>query len=505
MKSIFSNFKSDISSSIVVFFVALPLCLGIALASGVPPFSGLIAGIVGGIVVGAISGSRFGVSGPAAGLVAIVLVAIPDLGGLQYFLAAVVIAGVMQLLFGVFRLGTISQYFPSSVIKGMLAGIGIMIILKEIPHALGYDSDYLGDESFIQLDGENTFSSIVSALDAFSLSVIILTILAFALIMFWDNFLLKKVKFMKIIPGSLAVVIFGIAYVLFTNAYYPNFAITSKHLVDIPIISNFGELKQNILFPNFSKILSYDLWLVAFTIAVVASLESLLCLEATDKLDPNKAITPPNRELIAQGAGNIVSGLIGGLPITQVIVRSSANMQSGAKSKLSTILHGCLLLVSVFTIPFILNKIPFASLAVILILIGYKLAKPALFISMYKAGWKQFVPFIITIFGIVLFDLLTGIAFGIVAALFVIIYKSYQNTHFTLQEEEGATRITLAEELTFFNKSPLLDEFAKVPDNSSVIIDKRNNVFLDYDVAEIIEDFKISAKERNINLEILEK
>lgn len=505
MKSIFSNFKSDISSSIVVFFVALPLCLGIALASGVPPISGLIAGIIGGIVVGAISGSRFGVSGPAAGLVAIVLSAIPDLGGLQYFLTAVVIAGILQVLFGVFKLGIVSQYFPSAVIKGMLSGIGILIILKEIPHALGYDADYLGDESFFQANGENTFSSLISALEAFSLPVITLTVIVFILILLWDNFLLKKVKFLKIIPGSLMAVIFGIGYVIFTNNNMPNFTISTQHLVDIPIISSFGDLKSSITFPNFSNILSYDMWLVAFTIAVVASLESLLCLEATDKLDPNKAITPPNRELIAQGAGNVLSGLIGGLPITQVIVRSSANMQSGAKSKLSTILHGFLLMVTVFTIPFILNKIPFASLAVILILIGYKLAKPSIFVNLFKAGWKQFVPFILTVFGIVLFDLLTGIGIGLVAALFVIIYKSYQNTHYTLQEEEGVRRITLAEELTFFNKSPLLDEFARVPDDSHVIIDKTKNIYLDYDVAEIIEDFKLSSKERNITLEIIEK
>lgn len=502
MKSIFSNFKSDISSSIVVFFVALPLCLGIALASGVPPISGLIAGIIGGIVVGAISGSRFGVSGPAAGLVAIVLVAIPDLGGLPFFLTAVVMAGLMQILFGVFKLGTISQYFPSSVIKGMLSGIGIMIILKEIPHALGYDADYFIDE---QVEGQSIFTPLVSAIEALSFPVIVLTILAFVVILLWDNVILKKVKALKVLPGSLVVVIFGIAYVIFTNNYMPEFVIEGKHLVDIPIISSIGELSNSIVFPNFGNILSYDMWLVAFTIAVVASLESLLCLEATDKLDPNKGITPPNRELIAQGAGNMLAGLIGGLPITQVIVRSSANMQSGAKSKLSTILHGFLLMITVFTIPFILNKIPFASLAVILILIGYKLATPSIFVNMYKAGWKQFVPFILTIIGVVGFDLLTGIAIGIVAALFVIIYKSYQNTHFTLKEEEGSTRITLAEELTFFNKSPLLDEFARVPDNSHVIIDKTNNIYLDYDVAEIIEDFKLSSKERNITLEIIEK
>jgi len=506
MSKIFSYLKSDIAASVVVFFVALPLCLGIALASGAPPFAGLLAGIIGGVVVGSLSASRFGVSGPAAGLVAIVLTAIPDLGGYEYFLTAVVLAGVLQLIFGVLKMGIISQYFPSSVIKGMLTGIGILIILKEIPHALGYDKDFEGDESFLQLNGENTISSIMNSLEYFSLSVIILSVLCFALILLWDNVVLKKVNFLKVLPGSLVVVILGVAYVIFTENVLPEFAITGEHLVSIPLMSNFGEFKANLVFPNFSNIFSYQVWVIAFTIAVIASIETLLCLEAADKLDPYKGITPPNRELMAQGAGNIVAGLIGGLPITQVIVRSSANIQSGAKSKMSAILHGFLLLICVLLIPFVLNKIPFATLAVILILVGYKLAKPAIFKEMYAAGWKQFVPFIITIVGIVFSDLLTGIALGLVASIFIIIYKSYQNTHFTKEkDEDGIIYITLAEELTFFNKSPLLDEFAEIPNGSKVILDKSHNVFLDYDVAEIIEDFKISAVERNIDLKIIEK
>lgn len=506
MKKVFSYLKSDITASIVVFFVALPLCLGIALASGAPPFAGILAGVIGGVIVGSLSGSRFGVSGPAAGLVAIVIVAIPELGGYQFFLTAVVLAGILQLLFGVFKLGIVSQYFPSAVIKGMLSGIGILIILKEIPHALGYDKDFEGDESFFQLNGENTFSSIMNSLEYFSLPVIILSVISLILILLWDNVILKKVKALKVLPGSLVVVGLGVVYVVLTNNYYPEFAITGEHLVSIPLMSNFSEFKANLMLPNFSNILSYDVWVVAFTIAVVASIETLLCLEAADKLDPYKGITPPNRELMAQGAGNIASGLIGGLPITQVIVRSSANVQSGAKSKMSAILHGFLLLICVLLIPSILNKIPFAALAIILILVGYKLAKPSIFKQMYAAGWKQFVPFIITIVGIVFSDLLTGIALGLVASIFIIIYKSYQNTHFTKDmNEDGIIRIVLAEELTFFNKSPLLDEFAEIPDGAKVILDKSHNVFLDYDVAEIIEDFKISANERNIQLTIIEK
>ena len=505
MKNLLVNLKSDLAASIVVFFVALPLCLGIALASGAPPFAGILAGVIGGIVVGSLSGSRFGVSGPAAGLVAIVLVAIPKLGGYQMFLTAVVLAGLIQLIFGIFKLGIISQYFPSAVIKGMLTGIGLLIILKEIPHALGYDKDFEGDDAFLQLNGENTFSAIINSLEYFSLSIIILSLLSFALIMLWNNVLQKKIKFLNVLPGSLVVVIFGVLYVMFVEQSYPEFIISGDHLVNIPTISNFSELKGNLLFPDFSNILSYDVWVVAITIAVVASIETLLCLEAADKLDPNKGISPPNRELMAQGVGNIVSGFIGGLPITQVIVRSSANIQSGAKSKMSAILHGILLLVCVLAIPFILNKIPLAALAVILILIGFKLAQPSIFKNMYKAGWKQFVPFMITVLGIIFFDLLTGIGLGLVSSIFIIIYKSYQNTHFTKDiKEDGVLEITLAEELTFFNKSPLLDEFAAVENDSKVILDKSHNVFLDYDVAEIIEDFKVSAKERNIELIIKE-
>ncbi len=500
MKSIFSNVKADLSASIVVFFVALPLCLGIALASGAPLFSGIIAGIIGGIVVGAISKSKFGVSGPAAGLAAIVLLAIPELGGFEFFLAAVVLAGLMQILFAILSFGTIAQYFPSSVIKGMLAGIGILIILKQIPHAFGYDTDYEGDQSFLQPDGENTFTAIISAFNHVSLGAMIISIITLFVLVFWDKIVKAKFKALKIIPASLLSVLLGVVYTFVSPLISPEIAIEKIHLVSVPIANNFNDFILQFSLPNFALIGESKLWVVAATIAIVGSIETLLCVEATAKIDPTKQITPPNRELLAQGIGNTISGLIGGLPITQVIVRSSANIQSEAKSKLSTIFHGILLLLAIaFVAPF-LNKIPLAVLAIILILVGYKLAKPSLFMQMYKAGWSQFIPFIATIFGILFLDLLKGIGIGMFVGIFFILYRSYKNSHYLVKEtSEGLKTIQLAEEVTFMNKARLLKELSEVEENSTLIIDQRNSRYLDYDVIEIIEDFKTTAKEKNIH------
>lgn len=501
----FKNFKNDLPASIVVFFVALPLCLGIALASGAPLFAGVIAGIIGGIVVGALSGSQIGVSGPAAGLAAIVLTAITALGGYENFLVAVVLGGVIQILFGVLRLGIIGYYFPSSVIKGMLTGIGIIIIFKQIPHFFGYDADPEGDFAFAQVDGENTFSELLNIFDAISPGATLIAFIALGILLLWSNVLSKKGKIFKLVQGPLVAVVIGILYYIFTKG--TSLEISSDHLVSVPVPDSFDTFIGQFSFPNFGVITRPDVIITAFTIALVASLETLLCVEATDKLDPEKRVTPTNRELLAQGTGNILSGLIGGLPITQVIVRSSANIQSGGKSKAAAIVHGFLLLIAVVAIPTILNYIPLSVLAAILLIVGYKLAKPATFKAMWKAGWMQFVPFIITVLGIFFIDLLWGIGLGLAVGIFVVLYKSFSNSHFLHKENDdptdGKIKMTLAEEVTFFNKAAILKELDALPENSYLELDVRKTRFLDNDIIEILEDFASKAKQRNINIKLI--
>ncbi|WP_130734675.1 SulP family inorganic anion transporter [Flavobacterium sp. J27] len=496
----FKYLKNDIPSSIVVFFVALPLCLGIALASDAPPLSGLIAGIIGGIVVGIISGSRIGVSGPAAGLAAIVAGAIGSLGNFELFLSAVVLAGVIQLLFGLLKMGVIGYYFPNSVIKGMLTGIGIIIILKQIPHFFGYDSEAEGADSFIEKSGENTFSAIVHVIDNITLGSLIIGVLGLVLILFWDTILSKKHTFFKIIQGSLVAVLIGtILQIVFSKT--ENFAIQGKHLVQIPVPESISEFNTILRFPDFSQFFTLDILTIAFTLALVASLETLLSVEATDKLDPEKNITPPNRELFAQGIGNIISGLIGGLPITQVIVRSSANVQSNAKTKFSAIFHGILLLAAVLAIPDLLNHIPKSVLAAVLILVGFKLAKPSLFKKMFHLGWTQFVPFIVTVVMIVFTNLLIGIFTGLMIGVIVILVKSYQNSMFLNKKEsetDNVIEMTFAEEITFLNKASIQRELFNLPENCRLELDIRKTTYLDYDIVEILEDFVVQAKNKNI-------
>ena len=502
----FKYIKNDLPASIVVFFVALPLCLGIALASGAPLFSGLIAGIIGGIVVGALSGSQIGVSGPAAGLAAIVLTAIGTLGGYQNFLVAVVLGGVIQLIFGFLKAGVIAYYFPSSVIKGMLTGIGIIIILKQIPHFFGYDADPEGDWAFFQVDGENTFSEIINSINFISPGATLIAVIALAILILWSQVLTKKSKIFELIQGPLVAVVIGIVYFTLTQGD-GTWGISAEHLVKVPVPDSIESFLGFFSFPNFSAITNPDVWVTGFTIALVASLETLLCVEATDKLDPDKRTTPTNRELRAQGVGNMLSGLVGGLPVTQVIVRSSANIQSGGKTKASAIIHGFLLLGSVIIIPTLLNMIPLSVLAAILFIVGYKLAKPSLFKTMYQAGWKQFVPFVVTVVGIVFTDLLVGISLGLGVGIVVVLIKSYQNSHFLHIEDKsnGAHKIkmTLAEEVTFFNKGAILKELDSLPENSYLELDVRKTRFLDNDIVEILEDFSDKAKNRNIDIKII--
>lgn len=506
MKSNLSYLKNDIPASIVVFFVAIPLCLGIALASGAPLFSGLIAGIIGGIVVGAISGSEVGVSGPAAGLAAIVLAAISSLGGYQNFLVAVVLGGVIQILFGVLRAGIIGYYFPSSVIKGMLTGIGIIIILKQIPHFFGWDADPEGDFAFLQLDGENTFSEIFSSLNHISLGPTVIALIALGILILWSTVLSKKAKIFQLVQGPLVAVVVGIIFYAATKGSSA-ISFSANQLVSVPVPEDTASFLAQFSFPNFSAITNPNIWVVAFTIALVASLETLLCVEATDKLDPEKRVTPTNRELLAQGTGNVLSGLIGGLPITQVIVRSSANIQSGNKTKMSAIIHGFLLLISVILIPRLLNMIPLSVLAAILFIVGYKLAKPALFKTMYDLGWKQFLPFIVTVLGIILIDLLIGLALGLLVGIVVVLIKSYQNSHFLHIEgedvDDNTIKMTLAEQVTFFHKGAILKELDNLPENSYLELDVRKTRYLDNDIIEILDDFSYKAKIRNITIKLI--
>ncbi len=502
----FKYIKNDLPASIVVFFVALPLCLGIALASGAPLFSGLIAGIIGGIVVGALSGSQIGVSGPAAGLAAIVLTAIGTLGGFENFLVAVVLGGLIQIIFSILKAGVIAYYFPSSVIKGMLTGIGIIIILKQIPHFFGYDSNPEGDFAFFQVDGENTFSEIINAINFISPGATFVAVIALLILVLWDKVLSKKSKVFQLIQGPLVAVVIGILYYVFTKDHQ-SLSISSDHLVSVPIpdsIESFGNLLS---FPNFAVIGRPEIWITAFTIALVASLETLLCVEATDKLDPYKRTTPTNKELFAQGVGNSISGMLGGLPVTQVIVRSSANIQSGGRTKASAIIHGFFLLISVMLIPKLLNMIPLSVLAAILFIVGYKLAKPGLFKKMYNLGWKQFIPFTVTVVGIVFTDLLIGIGLGLAVGIVVILIKSYQNSHFLHIEDKSngvhKIKMTLAEEVTFFNKGAILKELDSLPENSYLELDVRKTRYLDNDIVEILEDFSEKAQNRNIDIKLV--
>ncbi len=493
--NLFKTWKKDIPASIVVFFVALPLCLGVALASGAPVFSGLIAGIIGGIIIGFMSGSNIGVSGPAAGLVVIVLNAITDLGAYELFLVAVVLAGIIQIVLGILKAGVIGYYFPSAVIKGMLCAIGISIFLKQIPLALGLTQS---------VDSSN----LTSLLSFVTPGAVIITAISLFILIFWDNVLGKKSNFFKLLPGSLVAVVIGIVYqVTLGDTSHDIFAIDQDLLVKVPVPESISDFASQFTLPDFSGLGNPMVWQVAFTIAIVASLETLLSVEATDKIDPYKRQTPTNRELVAQGVGNSLSGLIGGLPITQVIVRSSANAMSGGVSKLSTITHGVLLFVSVISIPAFLNLIPNAVLASILLVIGYKLGNPSLFKNMWKLGKSQFVPFIVTVLAILATDLLKGIIIGFAVGVVVLLLKSYNNSHVMLvkdrEGEKNLYHMNLAEEVTFVNRGAIVKELDALKPGSFLEIDVRKTKILDYDIIEYFDEFAVKAKNNNIQIKLI--
>ncbi len=501
MRKILKNFGADLSASIVVFLVALPLCLGIALGSGAPMFAGIIGGIIGGIVIGSLSGSSLSVSGPAAGLTVVVATAIVRLPAYEAFLLAVVLSGIFQVILGFVKAGIIGDYIPSSVIKGMLAAIGLILILKQIPHLIGYDADFSGDNSFEQSDNENTFSEIFNSIARSAPLAIIIGVVSLLIQVLWDKVLVKKGRLFVLIPAPLVVVFSGVLINwYFTSAGHP-WALKSSQLVAIPTANNLPEFVSFFTFPSVDFLLNKAVWTSAITIALVASLETLLNIEASDEMDPYKRVTPTNRELKAQGIGNIFSGLVGGLPLTSVIVRTSANITAGAKSKTSAVLHGIFLLASVALIPRLLNLIPLSALAGVLIYIGFKLAKPSIFKGFYKKGFDQFLPFVITIVAILFTDLLTGIIIGIGTGLFFAFRSNFKAAVFVVNDDNKYL-FRLRKDVSFLNKPILKRNLEKVPKDSHVMIDALRADFIDRDIIEVINDFMKHAHLKNIRVEI---
>ncbi|WP_276480675.1 SulP family inorganic anion transporter [Paraflavitalea pollutisoli] len=499
-KSYLRSLGSDLPSSIVVFLVALPLCLGIAIGSGAPPFSGLIAGIVGGIVIGSLSGSQLSVSGPAAGLTTIVLAAITKLQVYEAFLLAVVLAGLIQIALGFLKAGVLGDYIPGAAIKGMLAAIGLILILKQIPHLLGDEADFEGDEGFKQPDGKNTFTAVFYAFKNIMPVAMGIGLLSLAIIIIWEK-ISKKSRVLTLIPSAMIVVVVSVLINEWLKANKPELALGTAHLVSIPIAQTPGEFLSFFTHPDFSHLSNVTVWTSAFTIAIVASLETLLNIEASDELDVYKRVTPTNRELKAQGMGNLVSGLIGGLPLTSVVVRTSANVNAGAKTKVSAITHGLLLLLCVALIPGLLNLIPFASLAAVLIYTGYKLTKPSLYKKFYKKGMDQFLPFVITVVAILMTDLLIGILIGCCVGLIFVLRSNFKSAVFIVNDDNKYL-FRLRKDVSFLNKPIIKRKLEEVPENSYVLIDAARADFIDKDVIEVIEDFQKHAPLKNINVEL---
>ncbi|HPV74454.1 MAG TPA: SulP family inorganic anion transporter [Gemmatimonadaceae bacterium] len=493
--------RADAGASVVVFLVALPLCLGVALASGAPLLSGIITGVIGGLVVGALSGSHLMVSGPAAGLTAIVLSAITTLGSFRAFLVAVFLSGLVQIALGFLRAGVIGYYFPNAVIRGMLGGIGIIIILKQLPHAFGYDATPEGTMAFQQNNDENTFSSLVSTLDHIHPGAVTLSLISLALLILWDQKFMKRVA---MIPGALVAVILGVILNGVFTGSGSALAIGAEHLVALPVITSLGELRASVESPDWSVITSSAVWTVAVTVAVIASIETLLSLEATDRIDPLKREAPANRELLAQGVGNALCGLFGGLPMTGVIVRSSANVYAGAKTKASAILHGVLLLLAVVTIPMILNRIPLAVLASILIYTGWKLAHPRQLRYFLTKGSHQWLPFVVTTSAILLTDLLKGIVVGLSVSLVFILLEHLRSPSYTISAKDGSvTRITLHEHLTFLSKANLTSLLQTFGRGAQVIIDGSRVKRADHDVMEVLREFRDSSAARGVGVQVV--
>jgi MFS superfamily sulfate permease-like transporter len=500
---IFRHLKQDIPASLVVFLVAMPLCLGIALASGAPLYAGIVSGVVGGIVVGLFSGSHTSVSGPAAGLTAVILVSVAQLNSFELFLAAVVLSGLIQIVFGVLKLGFLANYIPSAVIQGLLTAIGLILILKQIPHAVGYDSDPQADFSFWQIDGENTFSELLVMLDYLTPGATLISVFALLMLVFWDHTPLKELTYL---PAPLAVVVAAVGLNLLFSAWMPSLKIGPEHLVSIPQI-DFSNGVKLLHIPATDIWQNQAVWTVAITLAIIATLETLLNVEAVDRIDPQKRETPTNRELIAQGAGNVVAGLVGGIPVTSVIVRSSVNLSAGAMTKMSAVLHGVLLMLSVLFAAPVLNQIPLAALAAILMVTGYKLTKISLFKKMFMKGWEQFVPFMVTVLAIVFTDLLKGVMIGTVFSVFYILRSNFRNPFSKVTDElhiGEVVRIELPNQVTFFNKAAIKHTLWSIKADSKVVIDATNTTFIDQDVVELLQDFRNTfAPDHHIKINLM--
>lgn len=495
------SLASDLPASIVVFLVALPLCLGVALASNAPLFSGIISGVCGGIVVGIFSGSQLSVSGPAAGLTAIVAAAVTSLASFEAFLLVVVIAGCMQIALGFLKAGVIGDYIPNSVIKGMLAAIGLILILNQFPHLLGDSTSPEIDENTPGPEKGNIFVNFFRAFASINTGAFIIGAVCLAFYFIWEGFVANKKGIIKLIPTPLIIVFVGVGLnVLFASTQFVA-PLSGDHLVNIPIASSAEEFLSFFSSPDWSMITNGQVWTLALTVALVASLESLLSIEAVDDLDPYQRVTPTNRELKAQGLGNLLSGLIGGIPVTSVIVRSSANVNSGAKTKMSAIYHGIFLLLSVALIPVLLNLIPKAALAAILVFTGYKLAKPSLFKAFYKKGWDVFLPFVITIVAILATDLLKGVIVGIIVGLFFSIRSNFRKAVFVVHDDKRYL-FRLRKDVSFLNKAIIKNKLEEVPENAHVIIDAKRADYIDRDVVETIEDFTLHAPLKNIKVEL---
>ncbi|GGD99962.1 hypothetical protein GCM10011529_02670 [Polymorphobacter glacialis] len=495
----FASWRSDLPASIVVALVALPLCLGVALASGAPLFAGLIAGVVGGVVVGAISRSSLSVSGPAAGLTAIVYVAVTTLPSYGAFLMAVCLAGVMQIGFSLTKGGVLADFVPSSVITGMLAAIGLILILKQLPHAIGYDATSGSDLEFFQRDGSNTFSVLLDMLrnDIFW-GALAIAVISLAFLFWWDKAKPKDGP-LRLLPGPLVVVVFSVLANMFFEAFAPSLAIGQSHLVNVPVTATPAEFVALFRLPDFGSIGTGAVWTTAVTLAIVASLESLLSVTAVDEIDPKRRVTDKNRELLAQGCGNIVSGALGGIPVTSVIVRSSANVDSGADSRLATIMHGVWLLLSVTLIPVVLNMIPLSALAAVLIATGYKLAKPKLFTERWKQGYTQFIPFVVTVVAILFTDLLIGIMIGLGVGMGFVIWRSLADV-ITYVDTGDNVMVRARRNLYFIHKVQLKAALGRVPDGHTVLIDLSATNYVDLDNIDIINAFVKSAPYRNLTV-----
>lgn len=499
--------QNDFKSGISVFLVALPLCLGIALASGAPLFSGLVAGIVAGIVVSLLSGSEISVSGPAAGLAVIVAQSIVTLGAFNNFLVAVTLAGLIQIGLGWLRAGRLGSYFPESVIRGMLVAIGLVIILKQIPHALGDDQDYEGEFEFFQIaDNENTLTEIIRAVINFSPGALVISGLCILVLIAWDKLSVRGWQFFKLFPGGLAAVLLGVGLNELFRIFLPTapgwyLGGSPIHMVSIPLLGSLSEVGSVLEFPNFSALSNPQVYVVAVTIAIVASLETLLNLEASEAIDPERRIASSNRELFAQGVGNTIAGLIGGLPITSVVVRTSANVYAGARTRMSAFVHGVFLLAAVLFLPALLNRIPLSCLAALLITIGYKLAKPKVFKKTFKEGWSQFIPFIVTVLVVVFRDLLVGIAVGTTVGLLFVIYTNFVSV-LTVVRDENRVLIRFNKDVSFLNKARLKEELLNLQPGDSVIFDGTRAQFIDHDIFSMVTDFTEMAPLRSIKVEL---